>query len=61
LQIQYISYRTNIDRVKNKIRHSCSLLVVHVRCKQPYTLIAIGGMSFVVVVALHETFLAAPS
>jgi hypothetical protein len=30
-------------------------------CKHPCTLIAIGGMSFVVAAALHETFLAAPS
>jgi hypothetical protein len=32
-----------------------------VRCKQSYTLIVVGEMSFVVAAALHETFLAAPS
>jgi hypothetical protein len=31
------------------------------RCKQPCTLIAVGGKSFVVAAARHETFLAAPS
>jgi hypothetical protein len=31
------------------------------RCKHPCTLIVVGGMSFVVVADLHETFLVAPS